>query len=119
LRILKDFESLADHAAELEMQNATMQTERDALREVMRKAEKLELAKALYGLSLTVCKEHSQPLVYYVADFFGDGSDLEGCWDCPFEGCDYHIHEPIGMPWTPVGSGEINMELVLLADSKE
>ena len=64
-------------------------------------------AKSIYGESLDECPNHPGALVYHVDDFFGDGSALEGCWDCP-QKCGYHIHEPLGMPWTPVGTGKID-----------
>ena len=59
----------------------------------MKKREKIELAKTLYGLNCGQCREHKLPLTYHI-DCFG-----EGCWDCPVEGCDHHVHQGIPMPW--------------------
>lgn len=59
----------------------------------MRKAEKIELEKTVYGLGRTQCEVHKLPLVYHLDDFG------EGCWDCPAEGCDHHIHQFKRMPW--------------------
>lgn len=70
----------------------------------MRKAEKIQLEKELYGLGLSQCEIHKLPLVYHVLDFFKgtsfEGTEVEGCWDCPVDGCDHHIHEAPGKPWT-------------------
>lgn len=81
----------------------------------MRKAEKVELAKEQYGLGLSQCRVHKLPLVYHIDDFFGDGSSIEGCWACPVDGCGHHVHEPPGMPWTPVGSGAVDQALAAVA----
>lgn len=59
----------------------------------MRKAERIALAKLNYGLSLYLCEAHNMPLVHHLDDFG------EGCWDCPAEGCDYHIHQFRQMEW--------------------
>jgi hypothetical protein len=63
----------------------------------MRKADKLELARVQYGLSLEQCPDHHLPLVRHedreFAAAFGDESMADGCWDCPAEGCEYHVHE--------------------------
>jgi hypothetical protein len=71
---------------------------------MMRKAEKVELDRVNYGLSLAQCPAHHQPLVRHELNFWqalpegcrpkGWEEDTEGCWDCSTEGCDYHVHEP-------------------------
>ena len=69
----------------------------------MRKAEKKELARVNYGLSLGQCPTHHVPLERHEIEFWegipearrpeGWEHDVEGCWDCPVDGCDCHVPE--------------------------